>query len=139
MNPLDGPLRLPLLQWAKEGYWEGFAHAGLHPLYVILAMSVIAVVAVGTFLSLSRLVREAHGGGSDKGKKQPILDNQPYRTLCLTIEEAHAAALEVDRERGHADEMGNSDGFADVIADHAAHVQTEIYGPADLRQEDHRA
>jgi hypothetical protein len=41
----------------------------------------------------------------------------------------------VDRERGHADKQGNSDGFAEVIADHAARVQTEIYGPADLRQE----
>ena len=42
--------------------------------------------------------------------------------------EAHQAALDVDAERGIAD------GFAEVIEHCAAGVQTEIYGPADLRQ-----
>jgi len=48
------------------------------------------------------------------------------RCLLLTME----AAREVDKERGH-----EGDGFAEVIEHFAARVQTEIYGPADLRQE----
>ena len=47
------------------------------------------------------------------------------RCLLLTMD----AALAVDKERGH-----DGDGFAEVIEHFAAGVQTEIYGPADLRQ-----
>lgn len=57
-----------------------------------------------------------------------LLDSQANRRLLRALEEAHAAALEVDAERGIVD------GFADVIEHFAAGVQTEIYGPADLRQ-----
>jgi len=57
-----------------------------------------------------------------------LLDSPANRRLLRALEEAHAAALEVDRERGI------EDGFADVIEHFAAGVQTEVHGPADVRQ-----
>ncbi len=57
-----------------------------------------------------------------------LLDSPANRRLLRALEEAHAAALEVDRERGI------EDGFADVIEHFAAGVATEVHGPADVRQ-----
>ena len=57
-----------------------------------------------------------------------LLDSPANRLLLRALEEAHAAALEVDAERGIVD------GFADVIEHFAAGVQTEVHGPADVRQ-----
>jgi hypothetical protein len=57
-----------------------------------------------------------------------LLSSSANRRLLRALEEAHAAALEVDRERGI------EDGFADVIEHFAAGVQTEVHGPADVRQ-----
>jgi len=57
-----------------------------------------------------------------------LLDTPANRRLLHALEEAHAAALDVDGERRIVD------GFADVIEHFAAGVQTEIYGPADVRQ-----
>ena len=57
-----------------------------------------------------------------------LLDSPANRRLLRALEEAHAAALEVDEERGI------QDGFADVIEHFAAGVQTEVHGPADVRQ-----
>ncbi len=58
-----------------------------------------------------------------------LLDSPANRRLLRTLQEAHAAALAVDEERGI------EDGFADVIEHFAANVATEIHGPADRRQE----
>ncbi len=57
-----------------------------------------------------------------------LLDSPANRRLLSALLEAHAAALEVDEERGIVD------GFADVIEHFAAGVQTEVHGPADARQ-----
>lgn len=57
-----------------------------------------------------------------------LLDTPKNRRLLNALVEAHQAALDVDAERGIVD------GFAEVIEHFAAQVQTEIYGPADLRQ-----
>jgi nucleotide-binding universal stress UspA family protein len=52
------------------------------------------------------------------------LDSPANRRLLDALTVAQAAALEVDKERGHA-----GDGFAEVLEDFAAEVQTEIHGP----------
>jgi hypothetical protein len=57
-----------------------------------------------------------------------LLDSPANRRLLRALEEARAAALEVDNERGI------QDGFADVIEHFAANVETEVHGPADVRQ-----
>jgi hypothetical protein len=57
-----------------------------------------------------------------------LLDSPANRRLLRALEEARAAALEVDSERGI------EDGFADVVEHFAANVETEIFGPADVRQ-----
>jgi hypothetical protein len=57
-----------------------------------------------------------------------LLDSPPNQRLLRALEEAHAAALEVDNERGI------EDGFADVIEHLAAGVATEVHGPADVRR-----
>ncbi len=57
-----------------------------------------------------------------------LLSSPANRRLLRALEEAHAAALAVDEERGI------EDGFADVIEHFAANVATEVHGPADLRQ-----
>ena len=57
-----------------------------------------------------------------------LLDSPANRRLLRALQEAHAAALEVDNERGI------EDGFADVVEHFAANVATEVHGPNDLRQ-----
>ena len=57
-----------------------------------------------------------------------LLDSPANRRLLRALQEAHAAALEVDNERGI------EDGFADVVEHFAANVATEVHGPADRRQ-----
>ncbi len=57
-----------------------------------------------------------------------LLASPANRLLLRALEEAHAAALEVDEERGIVD------GFADVVEHFAAQVATEVRGPADARQ-----
>jgi len=57
-----------------------------------------------------------------------LLDTPANRRLLHALLEAHEAARAVDEERGIVD------GFADVVEHFTAGVQTEIYGPADLRQ-----
>jgi hypothetical protein len=56
-----------------------------------------------------------------------LLDSPANRRLLRLLEEAHAAALEVDNERGI------QDGFADVVEHFAAGVATEVHGPAQAR------
>ncbi len=58
-----------------------------------------------------------------------LLDTHANRELLRCLLLTMDAALAVDKERGH-----DGDGFAEVIEHFAAGVQTEIYGPADLRQ-----
>ena len=58
-----------------------------------------------------------------------LLDTPANRELLRCLLLTMDAALAVDKERGH-----DGDGFAEVIEHFAARVQTEVYGPADLRQ-----
>ena len=58
-----------------------------------------------------------------------LLDTPANRELLRCLLLTMDTALAVDKERGH-----EGDGFAEVIEHFAARVQTEIHGPADLRQ-----
>jgi len=58
-----------------------------------------------------------------------LLDTPANRELLRCLLLTMDAALAVDKERGH-----DGDGFAEVIEHFAARVQTEVHGPADLRQ-----
>ena len=58
-----------------------------------------------------------------------LLDTPANRELLRCLLLTMDAALAVDKERGH-----EGGGFAEVVEHFAARVQTEVYGPADLRQ-----
>jgi len=92
-----------------------------------------AVVALNTLVGVGATdpedAQRAENGTHIAPVPLQLLDTPANRELLRCLLLTMDAALAVDKERGH-----DGDGFAEVIEHFAAGVQTEIYGPADLRQ-----